>query len=104
MNIKHFQAQEVAEERRACHQRLEERGVNSMDDSSARMDSDSFLGSMDSDIHLPTLSLHCHCQQLLQEGGGGVGGAGGEGVAGEEGGDEEFATISLSSTERLIEF
>ena len=79
-----------------------------MDDSSPRMDSDSFLGSMDSDIHLPTLSLHCHCQQLLQEGGGGVGGgvgeAGGEGVAGEEGVDEEFATISLSSTERLIEF
>ena len=59
-----------------------------MDDSSPRMDSDSFLGSMDSDIHLPTLSLHCHCQQLLQEGGGGVGGAGGEGVAGEEGVDE----------------
>ena len=77
-----------------------------MDDSSPRMDSDSFLGSMDSDIHLPTLSLHCHCQQLLQEGGGGVGGGvgGGEGVAGEEGVDEEFATISLSSTERLIEF
>ena len=61
---------------------------------------------MDSNIHLPTLSLHCHCQQLRMDGGGGEdGGEGGEG--GEGGGgagiEEDFATISLSSTERLIE-
>ena len=66
------------------------------------MDSDSQLGSIESNMHLPPLSLHCHCQQLRLDGGGG--GGGGEG-GGEGGGslEEEFATISLSSTERLIE-
>ena len=66
------------------------------------MDSDSHLDSMDSNLHLPTLSLHCHCQQLRMDGGGGEdGGEGGEGGGG--GVEEDFATISLSSTERLIE-
>ena len=113
-----MQAEEVAEERRECQQqRLEEENwriggleenwriggleerrmrIHSIDDSSIRIDSDSLLGSIGSDINLPTLSLHCHCQQLMRERGEG-GGEGGE-VSG-----EEFATISLSSTERLIE-
>jgi len=102
-------AEEVAEERRFCHQRLEERRsrMDSMDDSSIRIDSDSLLGSIDSNLNLPTLSLHCHCQQLMQ--GRGRGEEGGEGGGGDGGGDggggeEEFSTISLSSTERLIEF
>ena len=77
--------------------------MDSMDDSSIRIDSDSLLGSIDSNLHLPTLSLHCHCQQLMHERGGE-----GEGVEGGDvgggGGEEEFSTISLSSTERLIEF
>ena len=62
---------------------------------SIRLDSDSHLDSMDSNLHLPTLSLHCHCQQLRMDGEEGEGG--GAGV------EEDFATISLSSTERLIE-
>ena len=78
--------------------------INSIDDASARIDSDSLLGSIGSDINLPTLSLHCHCQQMMRERGEGGGEGGGEGDG--EGGEvcgEEFATISLSSTERLIE-
>jgi len=97
-------AEEVAEERRAFHQGLEERRsrVDSLDSSSLRLDSDSHLDSLDSNIHLPTLSLHCHCQQLRMDGEGGEGGGeGGEG--GGAGVEEDFATISLSSTERLIE-
>ena len=85
--------------------------MDSMDNSSTRIDSDSLLGSIDSNLHLPTLSLHCHCQQLMrerggEEGEGGEGGGDGGGEGGGEGGggEEEFATISLSSTERLIEF
>ena len=78
-----------------------------VDDSTTRMmmDSDSLLGSIGSEINLPTLSLHCHCQQLMRERGEGGGGLVGEGEGGEvEGGEggEEF--VSLSSTERLIEF
>merc|ERR1719239_766113 len=104
-------AEEVAEERRVCHQRLDERRsrMDSMDNSSTRIDSDSLLGSIDSNLHLPTLSLHSHCQQLMrerggEEGEGGEGGGDGGGEGGGEGGggEEEFATISLSSTERLI--
>ena len=106
----------MAEERRECQQqRLEEENwrigsleerrmrIHSIDDASTRIDSDSLLGSIGSDINLPTLSLHCHCQQLMRERGeGGCGGGGGGGEGGEVSG-EEFATISLSSTERLIE-
>ena len=104
-----FQAEEIAEERRGgCQQRVEERrrlDDSMVDDSTTRMlmlDSDSLLGSIGSEINLPTLSLHCHCQQLMRERGEGGGGLVGEGeVEGGEGG-EEF--VSLSSTERLIEF
>ena len=101
-----FQAEEIAEERRGgCQQRLEERrrfDDSMVDDSTTRMmmDSDSLLGSIGSEINLPTLSLHCHCQQLMRERGEGGGGLVGEG--GEVEGGEEF--VSLSSTERLIEF
>ena len=67
------------------------------------MDSDSQLGSIESNMHLPTLSLHCQCQQLRLDGGGGRGGGEGGGGEGGEGLEEEFATISLSSTKKLIE-
>ena len=75
-----------------------------VDDSTTRMmmDSDSLLGSIGSEINLPTLSLHCHCQQLMRERGEGGGGLVGEVEGGEGEGGEEF--VSLSSTERLIEF
>ena len=69
---------------------------------STRLDSDSHLDSMDSNLHLPTLSLHCHCQQLRMDGEGGDDGEAGGGGGG-AGVEEDFATISLSSTERLIE-
>ena len=69
------------------------------------MDSDSQLGSIESNnnMHLPTLSLHCQCQQLRLDGGRGRGGGEGGGGEGGEGLEEEFATISPSSTEILIE-
>ena len=69
------------------------------------MDSDSQLESIESNnkMHLPTLSLHCHCQQLRLDGGRGRGGGEGGGGEGGEGLEEEFATISLSSTKKLIE-
>ena len=53
------------------------------------------------------LRRHCSSWEKLEqggEGGGDVGEGGGEGGEGGGGGvEEDFATISLSSTERLIE-
>ena len=78
-------------------------GINLTPHWSIRLDSDSHLDSMDCNIHLPTVSLHCHCQQLRMDGGGGEEGGEGGGEGGGAGVEEDFATISLSSTERLIE-
>ena len=78
-------------------------GINLKPLLSIRLDSGSHLDSMDSNIHLPTLSLHCHCQQLRMDGGGGEDGGEEGGEGGGAGVEEDFATISLSSTERLIE-